>query len=210
MKVLALSSSPRKDGNSRYLAQAVLDGAATRGHDVEIVDLVDAVTSPLRDCRVCRRENGACAIDDDHEQIFLRNVLPADGLVLATPLYWYGVSGQLKVFIDRIFCYIAAGYPQSEAVERQLMGKRMVVAISSEESYPGAVAGITAQMQEMARYLHWDFVGVLRGIGNKRGEIALDPAKPLSQANAFGARLFDERVTDYRIDTPRSGIVWVS
>lgn len=208
MKILAMSSSPRNDGNSRLLAQAVLDGAAARGHGVELVDLADKVTAPLRDCRVCRRDDGACSIEDDYEHLILQKVLPADAIVFATPLYWYGISGQLKIFIDRIFCYMKSDYPGWESVRDRLIGKRMVVAVSSEESYPGAVAGITAQMQEFARYLHSELVGVVRGIGNTRGEVERDPARPLDQARDLGARLFDERSTDYRIDTPRSSVVW--
>ncbi|GAA2400337.1 flavodoxin family protein [Actinomadura vinacea] len=208
MKVLALSSSPRKDGNSRLLAQSVLDGAAAGGHDVELVDLADTVTAPLRDCRVCRQESGACSIEDGYEHLILNKVLPADAIVYATPLYWYGVSGQLKIFIDRIFCYMKSDYRDWESVRDGLIGKRMVVAVSSEETYPGAVAGITAQMQEFARYLHNDLVGVLRGIGNTRGEVERDPSRPLDQAFELGARLFEERSTDYRVDTSRSGVVW--
>jgi len=208
MKVLAVSSSPRSNSNSRLLAQAVLDGAAAGGHDIELVDLAGAVTAPLRDCRICRRENGACSIEDDYEHIILKKVLPADAIVYATPLYWYGISGQLKIFIDRLFCYIKSDYPDSRSVRDQLTGKRMVIAVSSEESYPGAVSGVTAQMQEFARYLHNDLVGIVRGIGNTRGEVCRDPSRPLDRARDLGTQLFEKLSTDYRIDTPRSGIVW--
>lgn len=208
MKVLALSSSPRKDGNSRLLAQAVLDGAAAAGHEVEMVDLADVVTAPLRDCRVCRRDDGACSIADGYERLILDQVVPADAVVYATPLYWYGISGQLKIFIDRIFCYMKSDYPDWKAVRDGLIGTRMVVAVSSEESYPGAVGGVTAQMQEYARYTHNDLVGVVRGIGNTRGEVDRDPARPLEQAHELGRRLFAERYTDHRIDTSRSNVVW--
>lgn len=189
MRIVALSSSPRKDGNSRLLGQAVLEGAAGQGHDTELVDLGDAVKAPLRDCRTCRQLDGACSIDDDYEQVIRSMVLPADAVVLATPLYWYGMSGQLKIFIDRLFCYISASAPDSDAVQAGLVGKRLLVAISSEESYPGAILGLTAQLQELARYLDWEFAGVVRGIGNSRGEIIRDPGQPLEQAREAGARL---------------------
>lgn len=208
MTTLALSSSPRKDGNSRLLAQAVLDGAASRGHHVELADLADSVQAPLRDCRTCRRLDGGCTIEDGYEQLVLRKVLPADALVLATPLYFYGIAGQLKIFIDRLFCYIKSDYPDSGAVKAGLVGKKIVLAVTSEESYPGAIVGVTAQVQELARYLHWELVGVLRGTANSRGEIERDPARPLDQAHDLGARLFDAKGTDYRIDTPRSPLVW--
>lgn len=208
MRVLALSSSPRKDGNSRLLAESLLAGAASRGHEVEIVDLGDVVTSPLRDCRTCRLADGRCSIDDGYEPLLRNKVLDADALVLASPLHWYGIAGQLKIFIDRIFCYVKADHPDSGEIKARLMRKRMAAIISAEENYPGATLGVVAQLQELARYLDHDFVGVVRGVGNSRGEVRRDPAAPLEQAYALGTRLFDGAVTDYRIDTDRSGVVW--
>ncbi|GAA0898362.1 flavodoxin family protein [Pseudonocardia zijingensis] len=208
MRVLALSSSPRKDGNSRLLAQAVLDGAASRGHEVEIVDLCDVVKAPLGDCRTCRRSDGRCSIDDGYEDLLLHRVLSADALVMATPLYWYGISGQLKIFIDRIFCHAKAGFPAHEDVKRRIMNKRLAVVITAEETYPGATLGVSAQMQELARYLRHDLVGIVRGVANSRGEVTRDPAGPVAQAFGLGVRLFDLSVTDYRMDSIRDGVIW--
>jgi multimeric flavodoxin WrbA len=208
MKVLALSSSPRKDGNSRLLAQAVLDGAASRGHEVEIVDLCDVVKAPLGDCRTCRRSDGRCSIDDEYEDLLLRQVLSADALVLATPLYWYGISGQLKIFIDRIFCHSKADFPAHEDVKRRIMNKRLAIVITAEETYPGATVGVNAQMQELARYLRHDLVGIVRGVANSRGEVTRDPARPVDQAYGLGVRLFDLTVTDYHMDSVRDGVIW--
>jgi multimeric flavodoxin WrbA len=208
MNVLAISSSPRLDGNSRILAGAVLEGAAEAGNETELFDLSGTVTGLLRDCRTCRGEDGRCTITDGYERLFLDKLLSADGIVLATPLYWYGVSGALKNFIDRIFCFISASYPDSEQVNARLPGKRMAAVLSAEESYVGATFGVEGSMQELARYLHWDLVGIVRGIGNKRGEVVSDPARPLDAARTLGRRLFDARVTDYRLDTVRAGAVW--
>lgn len=208
MRVLAVSSSPRLDGNSRALAEAALAGAREAGHDGELIDLAGRMTGLLRDCRKCRDADGRCTIDDGYEEILLDRLLPADAVVLATPLYWYGVSGALKTFIDRIFCFIAASYPDNARVREQLVGKRLLVVIAAEESYRGATVGVTASMQELARYLHWDLTGVITGIGNRRGEVARDPAGPLEAARTAGRRLFEARVTDYRLDTDRPAAVW--
>ncbi|WBQ04356.1 flavodoxin family protein [Kribbella sp. CA-293567] len=207
MKVVALSSSPRSAGNSRLLTRAVLEGVLEAGHEVELIDLPGRVGEPLRDCRVCRRADGACAIEDDYEAV-LGRLLDADAVVLATPLYWYGVSGQLKIFIDRLFCHTSNSAPKPEIVLKSLVGKRLLVVISSEETYPGAISGVVAQFQELSRYLHWQFAGVVRGVGNSRGEVARDPDHSVELATAAGRRLFDRLVSDYQIDTLRSGRVW--
>jgi multimeric flavodoxin WrbA len=208
VNVLGISSSPRLDGNSRLLMQAVLDGAEQAGHTVESADLVEVISGHLRDCRTCRKPSGDCSIEDGYAQLLLERVLPADAIVLATPLYWYGVSGLLKTFLDRIFCFTADSYPDSRAVLERLAHKRLAVVISAEESYRGATLGVIASVQELARYLHWDLVGVVDGIANKRGEVRLDPSRPLDASRAVGGRLFSARVSDYRLDTERSGAVW--
>src|SRR3712207_3023410 len=131
MRVLVVSSSPRRDGNSFRLAEAALAGAREGGHEAELVHLDDHMRHFLRDCRRCRDEQGRCTIDDGYEQLLREHVLPADGVVLATPVYWYGVSGQLKTFFDRLFCFIAASEPDSERFVEGLVGKRLALAVSS-------------------------------------------------------------------------------
>jgi hypothetical protein len=86
--------------------------------------------------------------------------------------------------------------------------KRIGLVLASEETYPGASLGIIHQIQEYSRYTHSEFVGVVRGIGNSRSEVTRDPDDPLYAAEQLGRRFFDQRYTDYRIDTPRSGKVW--
>lgn len=135
-------------------------------------------------------------------------MLPADAIVLATPLYWYGVSGQLKVFLDRSFCYIAASEPESEMFIDGLIGKRLALLIAAEESYPGAPLGVIHEIQEYARYTHSPLVGVVQGFGNKRGDVRLDPGQPLERARELGRRIEVLRSTDYRLDTDRPASVW--
>jgi multimeric flavodoxin WrbA len=206
--VLGLAASPRTDGNSRALLDALLGGAASAGHETQLVQLDAVMTGFLRDCRRCRDADGQCTIADGYEALLTGPVLDADTIVLATPLYWYGVSGILKTFLDRIFCFISAGYPGNEDVQRRLVGKRLVVLLSAEESYEGSTVGVRASMQELARYLHWDLVGFLVGVGNRRGEVARDPGSPLDAAAALGRSLTERSRTDYRLDTPRAGSVW--
>ena len=86
--------------------------------------------------------------------------------------------------------------------------KRVGLMLSSEETYPDASLGIVHQIQEYARYTHSEFVGVVRGFGNSRGEVTCDPHNPVIAAQYFGASFFTQKFTDYRIDTERSGKVW--
>jgi multimeric flavodoxin WrbA len=108
MRVLVVNASPRRDGNAWMLGEAAAQGARTAGHDVELVHLADSITALLRDCRLCRRaEDDECDIDDGYARLLLDKVVPADAVVFATPLHFYGMSGLLKTFFDRTFCYTA-------------------------------------------------------------------------------------------------------
>lgn len=208
MKALVISSSPRRNGNSAALAQAASEGLRSAGHQVQLVHLDDVLTTFLKDCRQCRRADGECSIEDGFRSLFLDSFLPTDGLILATPIYWYGMSAQLKAFFDRMFCYVAASYPQSSIVVERMMGKRIGLLLSSEETFPTVSAGVVHQVQEYTRYTRSTFAGVVHGYGNSRGEVACDPNQPLAQARQFGQDFFVRHTTDYQIDTPRSGRVW--
>ena len=208
MKVLILSASPREDGNSHLLARAAGDGASSSGHDVEHLFLDEYVDRMLGNCGRCRLTDGRCSLDDRYEELLLEHLLTAHGVIYAMPLYFYGMPGRLKTVFDRLFCYTANSAPQQDLVISGITNKRIGVLISCEESYIGATQGVIAQFHELTRYLRQDLVGVVVGNANSRGEIVHDPSDPVSRAHDLGTRLFDIRVTDYRLDTERSNKVW--
>jgi multimeric flavodoxin WrbA len=208
MKALVLSSSPRRNGNSALLAEAIHGGLIEAGHDATLLFADDFLKAFLRDCRQCRKADGDCAIEDGYRAVFLDQYLPADGFIAATPIYWYGMSAQLKAFYDRTFCYYAASYPRSAEVIAKMQGKRIGLALSSEETFPMVSGGIISQMQEFARYTHCTFVGVVHGYGNARGDVLKDPCEPIEAAERFGREFFTRHASDYQIDTVRPARVW--
>ncbi len=208
MKALVLTSSPRVDGNSARLADQVLSGLREAGHEAKMRDLNAIIDCFLRDCRTCRGADGCCGIQDGYQEFFFQDVLSADGLILATPIYWYGMSAQLKTFFDRMFCYVAGSYPGSDRVVDDLMHKRVGLVLSSEETFPTVSHGIVHQVQEYCRYTNSTLAGVVHGHGNARGDVERDPRNPMAAAQAFGQNFFASHATDYKIDTPRPGKMW--
>ncbi|MDX6376505.1 MAG: hypothetical protein QOE98_808 [Gaiellaceae bacterium] len=207
LRVVAFTSSPRLDGNSRLLAEALLEGARGAGHATEVVHLPTMIEGLLRDCRTCRGADGTCSIDDGMGEAFAR-YLAADVVVYATPLWWYGMSSWMKAFIDRFFCYSTASAPGHDVFRERMVAKKAVLVMSAEERYPAAAAGVVHQIQELSRYLHHELVGVVVGVGNSRGEVVSDPADPVARARELGGRLADARGTDYRVETARPNRVW--
>ena len=99
MNILILSGSPRKGGNTELLAEAFAKGAAAH-HHVEIVSVRDVKVNPCLGCNACFKTNGICAQKDDIAMIY-EKMNKADVLVIASPVYFYGISAQLKTIIDR-------------------------------------------------------------------------------------------------------------
>lgn len=98
-KVLILSSSPRKGGNSDILCDRFAEGARDAGNEVEKIRVAEKNIGYCRACYACK-ENGRCVIDDDMSEL-LQKMIDADVLVLASPVYFYSIDAQLKAVIDR-------------------------------------------------------------------------------------------------------------
>ncbi len=99
MKVVAVSGSPRKKGNSERLLDAFLEGAERAGAEIKIARVADMSIAPCRDCGECERI-GRCVAPDDHPPI-ADEILHADVFVLSAPVYFSGFPGMTKNFIDR-------------------------------------------------------------------------------------------------------------
>lgn len=99
-KVLILSGSPRKGGNSDILCDEFARGAKESGNEVEKIRIAEKNVGYCRACYYCAKHNGECVIKDDMAEI-LQKMIDADVIVLASPVYFYSIDAQLKAVIDR-------------------------------------------------------------------------------------------------------------
>ena len=99
-KVLILSGSPRKGGNSDILCEEFLRGAREAGHQVEKVRPTEKKIAPCLGCYYCASHGGECVRRDDMADL-LQQMIDADVIVLASPVYFYSINAQLKAVIDR-------------------------------------------------------------------------------------------------------------
>jgi multimeric flavodoxin WrbA len=99
-KIVVISTSMRANSNSEALAKSFTDGASNEGNDVEFISLKDKQVGFCKGCLVCQ-QTGNCVIKDDVKGI-MDKVIDADIVVWATPIYYYEMSGQMKVLIDRL------------------------------------------------------------------------------------------------------------
>lgn len=101
-KVLIISSSPRKNGNSQLLCEKFKEGAESQGNEVCLIRLAEKNIGFCHACDACMKNGGICVLQDDMREI-LEKYKEADVLVLSTPVYFYGISAQMKTFIDRTY-----------------------------------------------------------------------------------------------------------
>ena len=99
-KVLILSGSPRKGGNSDILCDEFAKGATEAGHNVEKIRVSEKNIHPCIACYYCSKNSGVCVFKDDMAEI-LQKMIDADVFVLASPVYFYSIDSQLKAVIDR-------------------------------------------------------------------------------------------------------------
>ncbi|WP_456472388.1 flavodoxin family protein [Methanocaldococcus sp.] len=99
MKILGISGSPRAEGNTAYLVKLALEEAKKLGAEVEFISLAGKELNPCIACNACK-ESGKCVIVDDVEEI-LDKMLKADGIIIGSPVYFGGVTAQLKMLMDR-------------------------------------------------------------------------------------------------------------
>ena len=154
-KVLIISSSPRRGGNSDLLCDEFLKGAQEAGNEVEKVFLKDKNIQPCTGCSVCSMYSKPCAQKDDVNEI-VEKMIAADVIVMATPVYFYTMCGQMKIMIDRccaryteitnkeFYFIIAAAEDNKAMMERTIDGFRGFLDCLEDPHEKGTVYGIGA------------------------------------------------------------------
>ncbi|MCW4002607.1 MAG: flavodoxin family protein [Candidatus Bathyarchaeota archaeon] len=177
MKILGLVGSPRKASNTDSLVSTILDGASKNNHETEKVYLYNVDVEPCVDCRGCKKGSYQCVLKDGMQELYPK-LEQADVIVFGTPLYWYGPSAKMKLFVDRLRPFI---------VSKKLRGKRAVLVVPSEE---GADAcNLTVGMFKLSfRYLEMDLVSVILPTASERAEVMTQP-QVLKEAFEIGKSL---------------------
>lgn len=154
MRILVLQGSPNRHGSTALLCDEFERGAREAGHQVERVDVAQANIRPCTGCVTCGYE-GPCVQHDGMDDL-RRKILSADMLVLATPLYYYGMTAQLKTVVDR-FCSA-----NSSITGRRLRSALLTVAWNANE---WTFDALEAHYDTLVRYLHWQDSGRVLGRG---------------------------------------------
>ena len=170
-QVLVILGSPRKKGNSSTLAARISRGAKSAGAEVETLLLQDLKISPCRGCDTCKKDDSkGCAINDDMQEIY-RKLIKADAWVIGSPVYWFTMSAQTKIFMDR--CYALPTYAKNP-----FAGKRIAIAMSygDIDAVKSGCVNALRTFQDAFRYTRSKIVGMVYGSAMKAGEIVNNKA----------------------------------
>lgn len=160
-KIVILVGSERRKGNSDVLAQAFAEGARVN-NEVEIISVADYKVAPCIGCNTCfTREGNRCFRDDDMQRVYAK-LAEADTLVVASPVYFYGISAQLKAIIDRLHT------PLRDSFRIKKIGLLLVAAASLPEVFDA----IKMQYSLVVNFFHLENIGIVsvRGV-KERGDI---------------------------------------
>ena len=154
-KILILSASPRKGGNSDSLCDQFMQGANEAGNQVEKIFLRDKKINYCTGCGACQSNGGKCVQKDDMAEV-LDQMIAADVIVMATPVYFYTMNGQMKTLIDRtvarytvisnkeMYFIMTAATGSRQALERTLEGFRGFTSCLSGAREQGVIYGTGA------------------------------------------------------------------
>jgi len=155
MKIVVINSSPHTEekSTSRYLAQKFIEGAKSAGHEIFVFDAANEETHPCRGCNHCGMD-GDCILDDAISQKLMPKMLEADLLVFVTPLYYYGMSAQLKIIVDRFY-----------ARTTRLNGKKSIFMATAWNSADWTFEALKSHYDTLVRYMNWEDCGQIWAIG---------------------------------------------
>lgn len=149
-KIVVITGSPRRNGNSFAMTDAFIQAAEAKGHTVTRFDAAMKKVGGCHACETCFKTGKACSFDDDFNTI-APAILEADAVVFTSPVYWYSIPAQIKGVIDRLFSFVVAG--------KDIAGKECAVITCCEENDMSVMDGVRIPLERSAALLKWNMVG---------------------------------------------------
>ena len=149
-KIVVITGSPRKNGNSFAMTDAFIKAAEAKGHTVTRFDAAMKNVGGCHACETCFKTGKACSFDDDFNTI-TSDILEADAVVFTMPVYWYSIPAQVKGVIDRLFSFVVGG--------KDIAGKECALIACCEEDDMSVMDGVRVPLERSAALLKWHMVG---------------------------------------------------
>ncbi len=175
-KIVVLTGSPRKNGNSFAMTDAFIQAAEAKGHSVTRFDTAFMDIGYCHACMTCYKKGQPCSFKSDFNGAMADAILASDAIVFTTPVYWYSFPAQLKGAIDKMFSFVVG--------EKEFAGKECALIACCEEEDPAVLDGVRLPIERTAALNRWTMVGsVCVGGVMEIGDI--DKTDGVSQAAAL-------------------------
>lgn len=185
-RLVCVLGSPRTPGNSETLAMKVAEKARSLGAEVRTYRLYDLNYKGCHGCMSCKTGSESCVVEDDLKPV-LDAVASADAVVLASPIYFGDISGQLKCFVDRTFSYLVPDFFKTSNPSRLKPGKKLALILTQGDPNESA-HNIVPEYEEIFRFMGFD-THSLRGLGLNAPTDAAGRAELLKEAEALAEKL---------------------
>lgn len=149
-KIVVITGSPRKNGNSFAMTAAFIKAAEAKGHTVTRFDAAMKNLGGCHACETCYKTGKACSFDDDFNTL-APAILEADAVVFTMPVYWYSIPAQIKCVIDRLFSFVVGG--------KDISGKNCALITCCEEDDMSVMDGVRIPIERSAALMKWHMVG---------------------------------------------------
>ncbi|HIU25768.1 MAG TPA: flavodoxin family protein [Candidatus Copromorpha excrementigallinarum] len=151
-KMLILTGSPRKDGNTALMVDAFTKGAKEAGYDVVRFDTAMMNIKGCLHCQTCWSKERSCSLDDDFVKIG-SELEAADSLVFAAPMYWSQFPSHLKAVVDKLYAYVVP------ACQKSLAGKKFAMITCGDGADEHAFDAVVPWYEGLAKYMQWEAAG---------------------------------------------------
>jgi len=149
-KIVVITGSPRKDGNSFAMTEAFIRAAEAKGHSVTRFDAAFRKMGGCHACETCFQSGKACSFDDDFNTL-APAILEADAVVFSMPVYCYSIPAQIKCVIDKLYSFCVAG--------KDIAGKKYALIACCEENDMTVLDGVRVPLERSAALLKWEMAG---------------------------------------------------
>lgn len=149
-KIVVITGSPRKNGNSFAMTDAFIKAAQAKGHTITRFDAALKKVGGCHACETCFKTGKACSFDDDFN-VIAPEIENADVVVFTTPVYWYSFPAQIKGVIDRLFSFCVAG--------KNIAGKQCALITCCEEDDMSVMDGVLIPYERSIALLKWKSIG---------------------------------------------------
>ena len=149
-KIVVITGSPRKNGNSFAMTNAFIHAAKQKGYYVTRFDAAMMNLSGCHACETCFKTGKACSFDDDFNTV-APAILEADAVIFSMPVYWYSIPGQIKNLIDKLYSFFVGN--------KDISGKECGLIACCEEEDLSVMDGVRVPVERSAALLKWHIAG---------------------------------------------------